>query len=309
MIISVSRRTDIPAFYFEWFLNRLQEGFVLVRNPMNQRMVSHIELSPETVDAFVFWSKNPRPLLDGIEEIAPYPFYLHFTLTAYEADLEAGLPQRPERLDTFKRLADIIGPERLIWRYDPIVINKKYPADFHLNAFGQLAENLEHYTERCIISFVEVYAKIKKNLATLGVGDLSEQQKISLARSLRETAESFGHRISACCGNFDIQSAGLSPASCIDKNLLETIIGRELNLNKDKGQRPNCACVQSIDIGTYDTCRHNCLYCYAKRSSKQAALFNYSVNSPMLCDAPQHGDNIVNRPVKSSKIFRPLFPL
>jgi len=159
MILSVSRRTDIPAFYSEWFFNRLDDGYVLVRNPMNIHQVSRIRLSADVIDRIVFWSKNPQPIMIRLSKIEKYPFYFQFTLNAYGLDLEEKIPPISERINTFKRLAEMIGPDRVICRYDPIIVTDIYSVQFHIEQFEQLARALHSYTKRCTISFVDVYSR------------------------------------------------------------------------------------------------------------------------------------------------------
>lgn len=144
MIVSASRRTDIPTFYSEWFYNRIKEGFLYVRNPMNAHQISRIDLSPDVVDCIVFWTKNPIPMLPRLDELAAYKYYFQFTLTGYGRDMEANLPDKKEKLiPAFKQLAEKIGKKRIIWRYDPIVFTKKYSPEYHIKAFTQIAEALD----------------------------------------------------------------------------------------------------------------------------------------------------------------------
>ena len=176
MILSVSRRTDIPAFYSDWFFNRMKEGFVYVRNPMNIHQVSRITLSPEVVDCIVFWSKNPRPMLDRLGELKDYMYYFQYTINAYDQGLEAGVPRKEGIINTFKVLSEAIGPKRVIWRYDPILLTETLDKDYHINYFEELAKRLEGYTNTCVISFVDLYKKTQRNLrdkiAMIGSDDI-----------------------------------------------------------------------------------------------------------------------------------------
>lgn len=159
MIISASRRTDIPAFFSDWFLNRLREQYAYVRNPVNLHQVSRISLSPDLVDCIVFWSKNPAPMLTKLSALENYMYYFQFTLNGYEKDFEANLPALTERIETFQKLSGYIGKERIIWRYDPIIVNHKYTVDRHIETFKYLTAQLAPYTEKVTISFVDLYAK------------------------------------------------------------------------------------------------------------------------------------------------------
>ena len=189
MIISASRRTDIPAYYPAWFCNRIREGFVCVRNPMNFHQVSRISLSPDVVDGIVFWTKNPLPLMSRLEELRAYPFYFQFTLTPYGKDVESVRAQQkrcnPSYLSgAFRR----IGPERVIWRYDPILFTDRYTMDYHITFFSQLARRLEGYTHKCIISFVDLYRNTQTNMNGLGFTPLTEKEIIELAQRLADIA-------------------------------------------------------------------------------------------------------------------------
>jgi len=307
MILSVSRRTDIPACYFDWFLNRLREGYALVRNPVNPRQVSRVELSPQAVDAIVFWTKNPSPMLDRLHLLEPYPYYIQFTINPYGRDMETGLPDKAELVQTFRRLARSIGPERLVWRFSPVLINEKYSADYLIRAFRSLAAGLEKYTERCNLSFLDLYAKIKNPMAALGVSDPPDDLKRRLAESFSEAAGNHGISI-GLCGHPDPAALGLKPAACIDRRLIEHLIGQETNLKKDQGQRPECYCAQSLDIGAYDTCTNGCLYCYANRSQSVARrkFQRHDPLSPLLFGILTPQDVVSARPMKSCRIEKNL---
>jgi hypothetical protein len=162
MIISASRRTDIPAYYSEWFINRLKEKYVLVRNPLNAQQIGRVSLSPDAVDCIVFWTKNPGPMLDRLGKLKDYNYYFQFTLTPYGKGVEANLPSKSALTDTFKRLSDIIGREKVVWRYDPIIISNKYDIGYHEKYFDIIANGIKDHTEKCTISFLDFYNKISK---------------------------------------------------------------------------------------------------------------------------------------------------
>lgn len=263
LIVSASRRTDIPAFYMEWMLDRLREGFVLVPNPRNPKQIRRVELTCETVGCLVFWSKNPAPLLARIDELEAFkiPFGVLFTLNAYGADFEPGVPPLEERIGTFLALSRRIGPEKPVWRYDPIALSGRYDAEFHRKRFAELAERLAGATSRCIVSFLDFYARTVRNTAGLGLYDPSVDEKNALALELEQIGRAAGIRLESCA------EAGLAlpSAACIGAEWVKAISGRELETRKDPGQRPLCNCVRSVDIGTNDTCPHGCRYCYANR--------------------------------------------
>ncbi len=304
MILSVSRRTDIPNYYSEWFYNRIKEGFVCVRNPMNPYQVSRIELSPETVDCIVFWTKNPEPMLARLDELAAYKFYFQFTLTSYGTDIERNVPHKREKMiPIFKRLSDEIGSRRVVWRYDPILFTKGYTPEYHLKAFGEIARALNGYTEKVVISFVDSYAKIRKSMDVLGVYDINEAELTAFAKRLSEIAAENSMDIASCAEEINLETCGIKHNSCIDKNLIEDIIGCKLNIKKDKNQRQVCGCVESVDIGTYNTCRNGCRYCYANYSEESVRKHSesYDVASPILCGRILDEDKITERKLKSLK--------
>ncbi|MDR3060357.1 MAG: DUF1848 domain-containing protein, partial [Prevotella sp.] len=225
MIISASRRTDIPSYYSEWFFNRLREKFVLVRNPMNRHQVSEISLSPDSVDCIVFWSKNPRPMLDKLHLLNCYPFYFQFTLSSYATDIETGLPRKREIIETFKTLSDKIGAHRVIWRYDPILLNETYTVGYHVENFGKIARALKGYTEKVTISFIDFYPKISKNIEALHIAQMSDDDKRSIARQLSGIAHENGFLVNTCAEKIDLAEYNIEHARCIDDRLIERIIG------------------------------------------------------------------------------------
>lgn len=305
MILSVSRRTDIPCYYSEWFLNRIREGFLYVRNPMNPHQVSKINLAAEVVDCIVFWTKNPLPMLDRLEELKEYMYYFQFTLTGYGKDIEPNVPHKKEiMVPVFQRLSKQIGRERVIWRYDPIFFTEKYTQEYHLKAFEQIAEALQGYTETCVISFLDWYTKIDRNMQELGVQKIEEQEIREFAGKLSHIAKKYGLQILSCAEEYDLKKCDIEPGHCIDKRLIESLIGSNLQVNKDKNQRPACGCVESIEVGTYNTCLNGCKYCYANHSM-DSVLKNaedYDVKSPLLCGKLQAEDKVTERKVKSLKI-------
>lgn len=169
MIISASRRTDIPAFYSDWFMERIREGNLCVRNPMNANQISKINLSSDVVDFIIFWSKNPEPMLSRLSELKGYPYYFQFTLNPYESDIETNLPPLSERIETFHRLSEIAGKERIVWRYDPVLINEKYTVAYHIRQFEKLAGELAGYAEKCMFSYLDFYSKIKTRMNKMGI--------------------------------------------------------------------------------------------------------------------------------------------
>lgn len=269
MIISASRRTDIPNYYHNWFFNRLHEGFALVRNPMNTHQVSKISLSPEVVDGVVFWTKNPSPMLESLNELKDYTYYFQFTLNAYGKDVEPNVPSKKDFvIPTFKQLSLKIGKERVVWRYDPIFFNSKYTVEYHCKYFEQLCSILHDYTEKCTVSFLDLYKKTERNIAGLNIHSTTEEQKMTLMEHFSRIANKYKITIDTCAEDINFERFGIHHAHCIDKKRIEKIGSFRLSVEKDKSQRAACGCVASIDIGSYNTCKNGCLYCYANFNSK-----------------------------------------
>lgn len=302
MIISASRRTDIPSYYSEWLINRLKEKYVLVRNPMNIHQVSKIDLSPDAVDAIVFWTKNPTPMLEHLEEIKDYTYYFQFTLSAYGPDVEINLPSKNKIIiPTFRRLSKEIGKERIIWRYDPIFFSEQYSMEYHCKYFEVLASKLGDYTEKCTVSFMDMYRNTERNIKALNCVKDTYEMQVELLQRFAEIAKEHGLYIDTCAEIGDFHNIGVEHAHCIDRERIERIGGFKLNVDKDKNQRAECGCVSSIDIGAYNTCKNGCLYCYANYSADTVEK-NFGKNnpkSPLLFGEIDGTDVIKERKVKS----------
>ena len=304
MILSVSRRTDIPNYYSDWFFNRIKAGFVYVRNPMNAHQVSKIDITPKVVDCIVFWTKNPQPMLDRLDELTSYEYYFQFTLTGYGKDIERNVPHKKEKmLPIFQELSKKIGMKRVIWRYDPIIFTNRYTPEYHLKAFEQIATALRGYTEKCVISFVDVYAKNKKSMELLNSYEVDKIELLEFSKKIAVIARDNGIAVGSCAERIDLDECGIEHNCCIDKNLIESIIGCKLKVDKDKNQRQECGCMESVEIGTYNTCKNGCKYCYANYSeeSVEKSCSQYDSESPILCGTLDERDKITERKVKSLK--------
>jgi hypothetical protein len=261
MIISASRRTDIPAFYSDWFANRVKAGYCLVKNPFNPAQVKRVSLLPRDVDGIVLWTKNAAPLLSRIEVLKPFSYCFQYTITPYHSDIEAGLANKKEAvIPAFLALAEKIGKKRMIWRYDPIVITPRYTFEYHIKAFSKLCKLLSKSTEKCVISFAIEYKSIAKNLAEIGHMALAEQEKLRLAAAFLSIAKDNGITLCACCELPELYELGVQPISCVDASLFG------LNAPHDKNQRKGCNCAVSVDIGAYNSCMNGCRYCYANHN-------------------------------------------
>lgn len=301
LIISVSRRTDIPAFYSEWFFNRLKEGFVYVVNPMNLKQVSKIELIPETVDCFVFWTKNAKPMLNRLDELKDYNYYFQYTITGYQSDVEKGVLNKKEVINTFKELSKKIGKEKVILRYDPIFFSAKYSIEYHCEAFERLCAQLDGYTERCVISFIDLYKKTERNTKILDIIPMTMDCIKEISKRFALIASKHNMSIETCSEAYDLSQYGIKKGKCIDDDIISDIIGYELNVKKDDTQRDVCGCVKSIDIGQYNTCKHHCLYCYANFNYNQVQSNSkmYDKNYPLLSGKVREDAKITVRNMKS----------
>jgi hypothetical protein len=262
MILSASRRTDIPAYYSEWFFRRVAQGYICTRNPVHPQAVRRLSLRPEDVDGIVFWSKSPAPMLCRLQELNRYRFYFQFTLTPYGGDIEPGLPAKAVLADTFRRLSDALGPERVTWRYDPILLNPTYTEERHVDLFGGLATALAGYTRRCTVSFVDKYRNTAANAEQLALREMGPEVKDRMSARFARIGAEHGMELSACAEE-EISSPLIAQAKCVDAGLFNALWGMGLPVRKDRNQRPACGCTVSVDIGAYNTCPGGCLYCYA----------------------------------------------
>ena len=308
MILSVSRRTDIPAFYAEWFMERLRQKYVLVRNPFNAHNISRIPLSPENVDAIVFWTKNSKPIhkyLDEIDELK-YKYYFQYTITPYKKDLEEEVQDKKEIVETFKKLSEKTGSEKVVLRYDPVILSDNYTIDFHKKAFTRLCDLLAPYTKKIIISFLDDYKKISKNIKQLNIKEISAEEMYIMAEYFADTAKKYNLKIESCAEQIDLERFGINHGKCIDNELIEKITGYKLSVGRDN-QRNACGCIKCIDIGEYNTCMHKCLYCYAN-INKDAAFKNNKLHdkkSPLLIGyVDEIKDKITDRNIKDTKSYK-----
>jgi len=249
-------------------MNRLKAGYVISKNPMNPSQIKRVSLSPDEIDCIVFWTKDPVNMLDKLPfiDLLGYRYYFQFTLNPYGRELECNLRDKEKIIETFIRLSDYIGSGRLVWRYDPVVINDSYTADYHIKNFEYLCSKLQGSTKRCIISFVDSYKKLNKYIRYNIIREISEEQQHYIAGSFARIADTYGIEVRACCEKLDFAVDGVKQAACIDKDIIEKICGYTVKARKDKNQRPGCNCAESIDIGIYNSCKNGCLYCYANHS-------------------------------------------
>lgn len=300
MIISASRRTDIPALYSEWFMNRLKAGYAFMPNPRNSNRLGRVELSPSTVDCIVFWTKNPIPMLNKLEQIdmMGYSYYFQFTLTPYDKRIEDNLPSKDELLRAFAELTKRIGVERVVWRYDPIIVDATYTVKWHWERFAEMCEKLHPYTRRCVISFIDAY----KNMGS-GFRVLTQNEMSAVVSGFSETAKKHDLALYTCAEDIELTEYGIGHSSCIDQELIEDIIGCPLAAKKDANQRPACQCIESVDIGVYDTCTNGCTYCYAtsRRHIAQRRFAEHDPNAAMILGNPAGDEIVTDRTTPSQK--------
>lgn len=261
MIINTGQRTDIPAFYAEWFSNRLKEGFVCVRNPYNFSQVSRYRLDPSVVDVIGFCTKNPEPMFKYMELLHGYGQYWFVSLTPYGRDIEPKVPDKHRLLELFKTLSRTVGIDSVGLRYDPILISERYTVEYHLRAFEEIASELDGFTKTAVISFIDLFPKVRRNLPK--IREVRMEEKVLLGRAFVNIAASHGMTLKPCAEGDFLASFGADCGGCMKISDYEKAIGKRLIAPRFKGARAECACYLSCDIGAYNTCRHFCKYCYA----------------------------------------------
>ncbi len=273
MIISASRRTDIPAFYSPWMMHRLREGFCDVPNPFNIKKIRRVSLKPSDVEAIVFWTRYPAPMLSSLVDCIQMGHNILFlvTITGYPRFMELNRPPVQKSLDSVLRLAERIGHNRIMWRYDPIVMTQRFSADYHRLQFHKLASALSGSTNRVTVSFFQEYSKNRKRMREalqddMGPIQLERHEEDSLLTDLACISQTFGMSFSICASGDRILPDGVLAGSCIDAGLIHKEFGTTVSSGKDSGQRKTCGCVPSCDIGMYDSCHFGCAYCYAVKN-------------------------------------------
>lgn len=261
MILLASGRCDIPAFYSEWFYHRLKEGYVDVRNPYNEHMISRIYLEERNVDGIVFCTKNPIPMLSRLNEI-PFPYIFHITLTPYQHDIEPQVITKTKIIEAIKTLAMKIGKERVFLRYDPILINDTYTVDYHARAFERLCAYVHTYVSGIIISFVDDYKNLRKHQHELCLEHMNDDMMRTIASRLGPIAQMYQIPVQTCAKKIDLREFGITQTPCFERQQLSKLFHKTIK-SQGRSVRSNCACLPSVDIGDYNCCRHMCKYCYA----------------------------------------------
>lgn len=292
MIINTGMRTDIPAFYSEWFMNRIRAGFVLVRNPYRPDWITRYDLDPDVVDCLCFCTKNPRPMLKHLGELKPFHQYWFVTVTPYGRDIELNVPPKEAVMQDFITLSETVGTACTGWRYDPIFIDQNYPAERHIHDFEQMCSTLSGYTNVCVISFIDLYDKIRRSFPE--AQEVTAHQRITIGRAFAEIGRRYGITVKACAEGTELSPYGVDCAGCMTQQTFEAAIGSRLTVPKRKSQRAECACVLGTDIGAYDTCAHFCRYCYANYNHENVRrnMQQHHPDSPLLVGELREGEII-----------------
>ena len=279
MIINTGMRTDIPAFYSEWLLNRIREGYVLVRNPYNPFQVTKYSLSPEVVDLISFCTKNPAPMLQHMDILKPYGQYWFVTITPYGRDIEPNVPEKQKVMEDFKMLSNTVGVDSIGWRYDPIFVDEEHSVEWHIGEFEQMAKNLAGYTRTCVISFIDIYKKVERNFPE--AREVYNGDRLTLGKAFIDIAKKYDITIRPCAEGNDLEPYGADCSGCMTVKTFETALHAKLDVPKrSKNQRNGeCACLLGMDIGAYDTCGHLCRYCYAN-TNPELVKENMKIHDP-----------------------------
>lgn len=290
MILNTGSRTDIPAFYSEWFYRRVKEGFVCMRNPYFPAQVTRYRIDPTVVDCLVFCTKNPAPMFSGLSALDAFGQYWFVTITPYGRDTEPYVPVAKQVMEDFARLSGRVGIRNICWRYDPIFLSDRYPLSFHLEMFEHMAAELSGYTNVCVISFIDLYEKTLRNFK--GVKSVGAEERRTITEAFVKTGKKYGIRIRTCAEGEALAAYGADCGGCLTKEVIENALGEALCVPNVGRAREACGCLLGNDIGAYNTCGHGCLYCYANYDSKTAAenRKRHDPASPFLVGGPRPED-------------------
>lgn len=292
MILHTGLRTDIPAFYSEWFMNRVRQGSVLVRSPYAPHTLTRYRISPDVVDLISFCTKDPSPMLPHLAELQAYAMFWFVTVTPYGPAIEPNVPPKDRVLDSFRRLAEALGPNRIAWRYDPILLTDEYTPQRHLEEFSRMAQTLCGYTDTCVISFVDLYKKVRRNFPECR--EVPGQTRLSLGGEMVRIAARCAMTLKTCAEGDLLATCGADTRGCMTIETYEKALGEKLAPTKRVTGRGECACCLGADIGAYDTCGHLCRYCYANSdvAAVRRNMAAHDPHSPLLCGAVGPGDTV-----------------
>ena len=288
-------RTDIPAFYSKWLDNRLKAGFVCVRNPYNKSQITRYLLDPKVVDCITFCTKNPAPILPYLDgELSKFRQFWFVTINGYESEYEPNVPALHKVIEAFKSISIRVGKNAIHWRYDPIFYGNGIDKQWHIERFTQIASMLRGYTDTCVISFLDLYEKVRLNAREIYPPSFDEQKE--LIKELVDVAKRNGITIRSCCEGAHLAKLGVDVSGCQTKEVLEKAIGVKLNIPKTKTTREACVCVLGHDIGAYNSCNHLCKYCYANTDKEivTANVKQHNPDSPFLIGEYEPNDQIID---------------
>lgn len=292
MVLSVSNRTDVVAFYSDWFMNRYNEGYIDVRNPFNEKLVSRIYF--EDVDLILFCTKNPIPIIDKLKYINK-PIVFQVTLTPYKKDIEPNVPPKGEIIEAIKKISNIVGVDNLYVRYDPIFISDKYTINYHIKSFNKLCNYLNGYVKNIIVSFLDDYKNVRNNKDILKYKNLTSEDYKTIGINFSRSASKNNMTVQTCCEENNLVEYGFIKRDCISSELVFKLTGKIIKKWKER----KCGCVQMVDIGVYNSCRHFCKYCYANYDENKV-LNNYEKHNKnySLLVGELHSDDIIKKRLK-----------
>ena len=294
MILNTGCRTDIPAYYSKWFYNRIREGFVLTRNPYRPEQVLKYRLDPAVVDALCFCTKNPQPMLARLDELHAFRQFWFVTVTPYDKEIEPFVPDKAHVLESVRQLSTLVGARAVGWRYDPVFITEKYSLEYHLHSFETMAAVLSGYVNSCVVSFIDLYEKTRRNFPQAQAVSADEQKQ--LIQAFVAIGQKYRIPIRTCCENPSLAQYGADVSGCMTREVLEAALDCRLTVPKSrKSPRAQCNCLLGADIGMYNTCPHGCVYCYANydRNTVERNRRLHDPHSPLLIGHLREGDSII----------------
>lgn len=292
MILNTGSRTDIPAFYADWFVRRLREGFVMVRSPYAPQRITRYIFDPSVVDLIVFCTKNPAPLLVHHNMLSPFRQFWGVTITPYGSDVEPQTPPVAAVIESLRALSRIVGSRAVHWRYDPVLITETYTLDFHKRAFRRMAEQLAGAVKNCVVSFVDLYKNTQRNFPS--VREVAAEERLALGETFAAVGRACGIKVRTCLEGDDLARFGIDTSGCMTQEVLEEACGCRFHVPRLTLARKGCSCLLGNDIGAYNTCAHFCRYCYANASAaavrRNRALHDPA--SPLLVGSIEPGDRV-----------------
>ena len=289
MIAFASMRTDIPAFYSDWLIKRIEEGYVMVRSPYNDHLIYKLPFNPSVIDALGFCTKNPGKLISYLDKLKDWNTLWHVTITPYSNKYEPGIRDKKEIVESFKRLSLIVGKERVVWRYDPVFLSPSFRLSSHKAWFSTLSSLLEGYTNKVVFSFLDVYSHIRDRIEELDIKIPLRKEEEELAEFFLKEGEGHGMKVSSCGEGDWMNSIVVDTSGCFTQEVWEKCVGAKLNIPDKKRKRNECDCILGFDIGGYGKCGMNCVYCYGRNNDTR---YKHVPSSPLLFGWPGENDEI-----------------